>query len=338
MSKGPETPTQAPPNQERQPSDSVTLVYRDNSLFQRNVPKIVKILESLGKKVAIKSVPAEMVDYEALQNAWNEIDATSKEEMFKGQVITDYTFSNFVGEGKNENEFDGGGLDELLDGLATESIMGEQVYAEYKATFAESGSDWAKAEKEKQVLKEAIKTCFRRILENPSQKPNRVIVLQDNLIDHAPFAEEELEDEEAVAKAEQGAANELKGLLAEAGIGDDEILVTNVMGIFGKQNTFVLNATSEALKGPWTEMLKSITAEQKIVWIVTDRHVTKRTPDFEKSLSEDTSEFLSIPNVRIILLTVPLSNLVADLKEKNLVEITEDDKRLVTKLRERLGL
>jgi hypothetical protein len=292
----------------------------------------------MGKKVTIKSVPAEIVEHQDLQDAWNAIDSSTKEEMFKGRVITDYTFSYFVGDGKDESEFDGGGLDELLDGLATESIMGEQVYEEYKAKFAESGSDWAQAEEEKQVLKEAIATCFARILENPNQKPNRVVLLRDNLIDHAPFVEGELKDEESVSKAEQNAANELKGLLVKAGVQDSEILITNVTDIFGKQDTFEINPTTAALNGPWTDMLNGITSEQKLVWIVTDRHVVKRTPDFQGRLSADTNEFLEMPNVRILLLTVPLSNLVADLKEKNLVEITEDDKKLEIRLKERFGM
>lgn len=188
----------------------IALVYRDNELFQRYVPKVAEILGSLGRQVETHVIPRE-TDLRAIQ------DWTMKNiQDFNGRlIVSDGTCAegmkvplSFGPRLKKPVSFQEkpGYLDEICNRAPEMAVLGKDWISRLEYT-----GDPAQREK-------SFREILKRVFENPENIPAQVSVLLPRLADHWGGIRERDNAESEVAEI-------LKRVLAESGLPEDRVSV-----------------------------------------------------------------------------------------------------------------
>ncbi len=165
-------------------NNAMRIVYRDNELFQNYIPEMKKYLESIGKKVEIKSFPKE-TSFEGIFS-WFEKNINSLE---KEVLLTDKTsYMEDYGIGSEDL---GGEIKYTRKNL--NQIMEESHLAAFGELAGANGCEFSEkiskiinpdgTERKLHDYALSYEILFKMILES-SQKPEKVYIIQNNLADH----------------------------------------------------------------------------------------------------------------------------------------------------------
>lgn len=168
----------------------VNLIYRNNSLFRKNVPIITEQLQSLNCEVKFKIFPEEI--------DWGEIKdwyAQNKHEPVLKNLITDRTFRLATEHDPLVT------LDEIIDRALLSAL--------------ELDVGWEDFEKEANTGK-GISSIVKCILEERENVPDLVFISKGNILDHRPFHENHTADE---------AAEKIRSWLIDGGISPEIITI-----------------------------------------------------------------------------------------------------------------
>ena len=159
---------------------SILIIYRDNDLFEKQIPEMERIFSAMGRKVEIKNFPR--------GTDKNEIEEWHKEniERLAGvEIISDTTAKTPHGlykEFQSQGTKSIGDLDDLMKKATEKVIWGmEGGYDRYNAIGMARRPDLS----EHQQLKECYSPLIKHVLESQENVPNKIYLFSDHIIDHA---------------------------------------------------------------------------------------------------------------------------------------------------------
>lgn len=221
----------------------ILCVYRDNSLFNAEMPGVIETLKSLGRKVEIKSFPPETKEEEITK--WL---LENEKHLAKVELLTDKTssiglsFSSGIARNIRRVDFNGRFLDSLFEQATEEAILGRNI--DMNEPLPE------------ELTAEAFAVAIQNIIENPQNLPNKVYIITQAILDHSPFSRGDLGEGESIEKevAEEAAAEKVKQWFILGGIVENQIYIKSA-------KDYVQNR---------------IEADQDNNWVVVDRHCDPR--------------------------------------------------------------
>lgn len=275
---------------EMKQSAPLFFIYRDNTLFKKYVPIILKNLADMGRTVDIQIFPKGTQEKD-IEKWYKE----NKELLSKKAIVSDGTATiPYQMEGEIKYEL-GARKVEGLDRIISEVL--EKILFGGKKPKIDGDGDI-------ETSKKFMTTIIKNILKNPDQHPEKVLLLSSRMGDHlAGFdlpefyrekSEEEKKENKDYVRREEACkyvTAKVKEWLVECGLESKKIEV-----IQGEQKFL------EKLDQPNT-------------WIITDRHT---------HITNDESE-TDAPIRSAIVLSMPLGNFYNDAKNHNLIYSSEEE-------------
>lgn len=154
----------------------VYVIYRDNTLYQTLIPKIVENMEKIGKKVIQHTFPAGTSE-EEIKKYFE--DEKVKESLKNAELLNDYTcYHNLPGGYKfydeNQTKNSLGILDDLSKKIMQDSLLGEKIIEGMK-----EGSGIEEVPSELSVLHNIIKEVFAK-----NGEPENLYIVEKYISSH----------------------------------------------------------------------------------------------------------------------------------------------------------
>ena len=162
-----------PEQKEEEKKSPIFIIYRDNDLFQKQIPEMVKILSSMGRQVEVQSFPKE-TNKEEIEEWYKE----NLERLAGMEMISDITAGipfNLYKEFKSQGTKSRNDLDDLISKVIKKAIWGEGVDNKTLQRFPSE--------------KEFYSGIMKRILENQENMPNKIYLFLDHITDHMDIKE-----------------------------------------------------------------------------------------------------------------------------------------------------
>lgn len=286
---------------EMKKSAPLFFIYRNNTLFKKYIPIILKNLNEMGRQVDVQIFP------EGTQGAdierWYQ---ENKELLSKKAIISDRTadipHTISIKELKYElGARNVGDLDELINRVFKKIIFGN-------AEFKNDGKI--------ETSKEFMIMIVKNILKNQDQWPKKVLLLRSNMGDHFyEFDEEKLKEEKKKNKdysyteeAGEYIVAKVKEWLIECGLKPEQVEIVPDI-IREKLNI----APGSSFNNEQIKFLEKL--DQPNTWIITDRHTR---------IDNNESE-TSVPIYLAVVLKMPLGDFFNEVKEHNLIYFSEEE-------------
>ena len=214
-----------PEQKEEEKKSPIFIIYRDNDLFQKQIPEMVKILSAMGRQVEVQGFPKESTAEEIKK--WYEENQSRLEGK---EIVSDWTASipykmreDLSSKGTKQSK---SSLDGLFNEATEKAVLGEK-YDElsYEKAYKEWSEDRSR---------EFYSIVVKRILENPENIPEKVFVFLDSILDHtyvenvkeaAKAAREGKLEKNEKKEAEKIVAEKLREWLIEGGIDSNKIIL-----------------------------------------------------------------------------------------------------------------
>lgn len=291
--------------QKEKESDQISIVYRDNELFRTQIPNMVEIFESWGKKVKVHSFP--IGSFTLLEDTREGREEKKKwlednlGEMAKGCLLTDRTIRNnlpfeFYALSKKGKMPGLGYLDDIMQEATIRALMDQEVedamkhtngrYIEFDESFSEN----------LELTGKAFSNLIQKIIEKKESMPQKVFLITHSLKDHAPLVSEE---------NNETSAQTVKQWIINGGIPEEiiEIMIAEDHDIF-------INPSRHK------EFFAKINQEGS--WIIADRHCLTLDRWHEKVDRRPKAKILNLPLESFYVCITELG--VADVKPDNLKE------------------
>lgn len=273
-------------------------IYRDNALFKKHVPIILKNLTEMGRPADIQIFP-EGTRKEDIKKWYEE----NKKLLSKKAIVSDET-ADIPYEMDDEVKYELGarnveGVDRLINKVLKKILFGE---VEPNGNIETS--------------KRFITTIIKNILNNPDQRPEKVLLLSSNMGDHLydldreklKEGEKDNKDYAWTKEAREYVTAKVKGWLVEGGLKSEQIEIISD-DIAGKLNIVPGNYFDSEQK----KFLEKL--DQPNTWIITDRHT---------GIDNNESK-TNVPIRSAIVLKMPLGNFYHEAKNHNLIYSSEEE-------------
>lgn len=277
----------------------LAFIYRDNTLFKKHVPIILKNLAEMGRHVDIQIFP-EGTQREDIKKWYEE----NKELLSKKAIVSDRT-ADIPSEMNAEVKYKLGArkvedLDRLISKVLKKILLGE---------VEESDGNI-------ETSKRFITTIIKNILKNHDQHPEKVLLLSSNMGSHlSEFDREKLKEGEKENKdfawteeAREYVTVKVKEWLVECGLESEKIEVIQDK-ISGQLNRI----PGCYFSGEQKKFLEKL--DKPNTWIITDRHT---------GIDNNESE-TNAPIRSAIVLKMPLGNFYDEAKNHNLIYSSEEE-------------
>lgn len=278
----------------------LSFIYRDNTLFKKHVPIILKNLAEMGRQVDTQIFP-ESTQKKDIEKWYEE----NKKLLSKKAIISDRT-ANIPYKMKKEVNYELGAREvEDLDRLTSKVFK--------KILFGEAEP---KSKGDIETSKRFMTTIIKNILKNPNQHPEKVLLLSSNMGDHlSDFDREKLKEGEKENKdyawtgeARKYVTAKVKEWLVGCGLESKKIEVIQDK-ITGKLNIIPGNYFNSEQE----KFLEKL--DRPNTWIITDRHT---------GIGNNESE-TNAPIRSAIVLKMPLGNFYEEAKNHNLIYYSEKE-------------
>ena len=276
----------------------VFFIYRDNDLFQEQIPQMVEVLKSLGREVEIQTFPKGTKEEEITK--WTQENI----KQLKGkEILSDYTFQyHGAYEGLSEkarSELNFKNKGEYLDKTLNKAVE-DILKIDYESVRKEENID---------KVGEYFSIIVKKVLEDKENIPEKIFIVSSNLLDHYPFSAdadyklkvEEFRNTEVIRQKQLKAAEKIKEWFTKAGMPEKSLEI------------------KESLKN----LLKDF--DQK-TWIIVDRHAT--------AISKEIAEKFKKDYTNNIKLGLPLEEFYSDVTKYGLIKaqkIEEAVKKILEK-------
>ena len=222
-----------PEQKEEEKKSPIFIIYRDNDLFQKQIPEMVKILSAMGRQVEVQSFPKETGE-EEIEEWYKE----NKGLLAGKEIISDRT-ACIPWEMKEEIFSTGAKIVDNIDNLLSDA-MGRAIFSnEYKKVA--TGIEFAREAYEEE-FSECYSAMINKILANPENIPSKVFIFPDHIIDHSNLddtrkAYEELrssshdKQKEIIDEATKVVMEKFKEWLTIGGINPEKIEIGNEKNI-----------------------------------------------------------------------------------------------------------
>lgn len=294
MSNDPERPLGDPSVEQRESElpQKAFLIYRSNNLYDSLRQDFVHGLTDVGYQVVEYSFPEGTPEEEIAR--WAEEHAA---ELTGHQIIYDDTFKRSL-EGQRplkDRVFSRNKryctLDKITDLAAAKIILGASAEMTSRIVNYEH-------EESPELTRQAVVAILKRILRNPKNVPQHVLVLTSRLLEHNPFYRMDMVDKPLDVGVRE-AAQLIVDWLEEGGIARDSIEV---------RDKFTDDVAGQFNNGE--------------SWIIGDRHYIK--PDGAGRNTIHSSEGKEYPH-KAKLLQVPMSNFYLRAQQERLLEVDSDE-------------
>ncbi len=263
----------------------LSFIYRDNALFKKHIPIILKNLAEMGRPADVQIFP-EGTQKEDIKKWYKE----NKELLSKKAIVSDVT-AGIPYEMQGEVKYELGARKiEDLDGII-EKVLEKILFGEVGLESDEYGNI--------ETSKRFMTAIIKNILKNPDQFPKKVLLLSSKMGDHLyqfdieKVKEGEKENKEYTQTEEacEYVTAKIKEWLIECGLESEKIEV--IQG----------GITSEKLYHPDT-------------WIITDRHT---------GLKNNENESETNTPIHSTVLKMPIVNFFDEAKKHNLIYFSEEE-------------
>ena len=173
-----------PEQKEEEQKSPIFIIYRDNDLFQKQIPEMVKILSAMGRQVEVQGFSRETTEKEIKK--WYE---ENQSELEGKEIISDRTAGipqdmekNMISAGTKKV----GNIDNLLSGAMSKVLLGDS-YDKLENSGNILSDGFIKTDTHRTPEKEVeefFTAVVKRILDNPKNIPNKVIIFPDHIMDH----------------------------------------------------------------------------------------------------------------------------------------------------------
>lgn len=285
---------------EMKQSAPLLFIYRDNTLFKKHVPIILKNLAEMDRQANMQIFP-QGTQNKDIKKWYKE----NKQLLSKKAIVSDET-ADIPYEMENEVKYELGArnvedLDRIINKVLKKSLFGE-VEPESDGNIETS--------------KRFMTTIFKNILKNPNQRPEKVLLLSSNMGDHLyEFDKEKIKEGEKKNKdyawteeACEYVTAKVKEWLVECGLESKKIEVIQDK-IAGELNIVPGNYFNSKQK----KFLEKL--DQPNTWIITDRHT---------GIDNNESE-TNVPMRSSIVLKMPIGNFYDEAKNHNLIYSSEEE-------------
>lgn len=264
----------------------MTVVYRDNDLFQEYVPKIENYIKSIGGEINFSSFP-KGTDKNIIKDWYND----NKETLSDRFLLTDNTcYPDYNLKLKQQ-----GNLDSILDNAFFDSLK-DEIGPEFFEGKNSNESDLKTVESFDKVFPK----IFKLLLEKSENQPKEINIIQASIGDHFYGSRDAGIDSQSES-GRQVIAEKFKKYIEEAGFTNKNISISdNVVSGMDKEDAWVLidrhnkNVDSiekaKVLVLPFSNFIKSI-SEQGLLKIPKDKVEENLYPalafNFKKDLTLD---------------------------------------------------
>lgn len=276
----------------------ILIIYRDNDLFAKQVPEITKSFQQMGRKLETKVFPKE-TSADEIKNWYMQ----NKHVLEGVDIVSDRTAS-VPQDMKNEIEASGTKQIENLDSLISKAmsrvLLGESSYQKlsknnnqvlYEGSIRR-GMNFN--EESTENIKEFFAAIVRRILSNPNNNPEKVVIFPSRLMDHMNEFGKEIESKQALIE-------KISEYLIEGGLDPAKLEIGDeISGEGYDKSDYHVHAEGK-------ETLKKF--DKPNYWTIADRHVD----DLKENISS------------AILLKMPLGNFYQSAKEQGLLNYTDEE-------------
>ena len=188
---------------------SIMIVYRNNDLFEKQIPLIVEGFSLMGRKVKIKSFPESTIREEITDWYWYKENIRSFKDK---EFITDKTADIPWGLRKNIKQTD---LDNLLLDITKRAIFGE----EYKRFQTEI--EKREGPVPEKHSKEWYTRMVKEIITDSKKIPDETYIFLDRISDHSNAYDQK----EKINSLEKSVAEKFRGWLISAGLNSEKIKI-----------------------------------------------------------------------------------------------------------------
>lgn len=279
-------------------------VYRDNTLFKKYVPIILKNLAEMGRQVDVMIFP-EDTQREDIHKWYEE----NKELLSKKAIVSDVT-AGIPYEMQDEVRYELGArevesVDRLINKVLQKILFGDSI--------DEDGIEDPRGDGNVETSKRFITTVVKNILKNPNQHPEKVLILSSNMGDHIGEFDAEFDAEETskmrndfdfrytkdTKEACEYVTAKVKEWLVESGLESEQIeVITDT----------IPNRSREELE----EFLEKL--DQPNTWVITDRHTSIGSRESDRRRMRSA-----------IVLKMPLGNFYEEAREQGILCSSEEE-------------
>ncbi|HLC44377.1 MAG TPA: hypothetical protein VJK50_00830 [Patescibacteria group bacterium] len=243
------------------------LIYRDNELFQAQIAPIREALASSDYQVIEQSFPAETTEQEIA--TW----AQSQADQLRGvRLLTDETFARSVPR-ELRKQFvipSIGELDQIMEQSAIRAVFGPG-WAEHRKETGEKSLD---ADVNLDKGKELFIALARRILEDPKNRPESVVILKDHLSDHYPLKQFYDQAFKKASEDDPRKAEDEYSVVSKAAHESAQPKAAELLGHWVQElDISESQIKTESIADKETDSLKKISVGDK-TWVIHDRHAS----------------------------------------------------------------